>query len=206
MNVPNGMRPFSLEMAQKGHPICTRTGTPAKFIAYVPDNQQYYKVVVSINGEIYSCGADGVFTDLYETETDLFLAPLGYCEGKPVFAGDKLIGTGYGTPYELIADTSHNEFSLYKWPSKEPIVETRMTENELEKAYWNLQQKHHRVSDGALMVANKAIERAILDGDVIPTSVVKELMQKAAKHCWKLPKNQEKHSNKVLSEYLEGLK
>ena len=37
MNIPPNTKPFSLEFAQQGHPLITRDGRNAKFIAYVSE-------------------------------------------------------------------------------------------------------------------------------------------------------------------------
>jgi len=89
MNIPPNTKPFSLELAKQNHPLITRDGRNAKFIAYVPDANKGFNLVVMIDGNVYTTRDDGQFTN---RNFDVFLAPLGMCEGLPVFAGDTLHG------------------------------------------------------------------------------------------------------------------
>lgn len=180
-NIPKNAREFNLEMAQQDHPLVTRDGRPAKFIAYVPEADQGFKLVVMIGNTVHTTREDGKFNNW---NWDLFLAPLGMCEGKPVFANDIL--TGKDNPCydgkEFVVKIGHNWFEKFKWPSKAPKVETRISANELRNVYNS--DLGGPVDKALTAVANKAIERAILDGDVIPTSVVKELMKEMTRYDW----------------------
>jgi hypothetical protein len=42
------MKPFDLERAMAGDPICFRNGTPAKFIAYVPEAPNHQQIIVLV--------------------------------------------------------------------------------------------------------------------------------------------------------------
>lgn len=205
MNIPPNTRKFSLSLAQQNHPLVTRAGEEAKFIAYVPDNREYYQVVCSHNGENLSCGANGRFySDDNDSPNDLFLAPVGYCQGLPVWLGDKLMWEGDGSPTEIKASVEDNQsfFDYCEWPSKAPIVETRMSETEAYSCFVDIGLSSG--AKGVLAVANKAIERAILDGDVVPTSVVKDMLLSA--HGDRHLGTCEHMAQIAIDKYLESLK
>ena len=69
------MKPFSLEAAKRGEPIVCRDGTPAKFIAYVPEARPACRVVVLAGDFVVTEAVDGRrWTDV-ESDTDIFMAP-----------------------------------------------------------------------------------------------------------------------------------
>lgn len=196
MSTPTNTKEFSLEMAQQGHPLVTRDGREAKFIAYVADVIDSHKLLVQVNDEVVRYNPQGTNPHGI-THWDLFLAPLGHVEGKPVFAGDNLINKCGSNVEACIADTQH-WFDFCKWPSKLPVVETRMTANEIllntGDNWW-------------FKIANKAIERSIADGDVIPTSLFVEMACDAYnKRTESFSKSFDEIAKEVLNDYLEGLK
>lgn len=71
------MKPFDLQKAKEGHPLVTRDGRPARFIAHVPECDEQSRVIVLISG-CYSCThhtEEGNFWLSKQTSTaDLFLA------------------------------------------------------------------------------------------------------------------------------------
>ena len=194
-NFPPNTKSFSLDAAIAGHPLITRAGQPAKFIAYVPDAVEDEQLITLVDGRTrlhYSYGAsDGSMA------FDLFLAPLGYCEGKPVFSGDVLYSCG-----EFIVQLGiHYEFVKCKWPSKSPVVETRISANELRNVYnYDLGGP---VDKALTAVANKAIERAIADGDVIPTSLFVEMACKVFNKNYGSNASFTENAQIVLKDYLE---
>lgn len=199
MSTPKGMREFSLALAQQGHPLCARDNRPAKFIAYVEDITYTQQVITSLDGYIQVYQANGkYYEDNSESSFDLFLSPLGHCEGLPVFAGDKLI-SHYGTEYVVNMQDTPVDFEISEWPSKQPVVETRMTSDEIEKVYYDC--------DGGceasrIAVANKAISRAIADGDVIPVQQIVEIMKAYKNRSLGNFEDEEV----FVKNYLEGLK
>lgn len=64
---------FDLEAARAGKPLITGDGTPAKFIAHVPESE--YPVVVVIDNVIYTLKDDGVWLDRTLLSRCLFMAP-----------------------------------------------------------------------------------------------------------------------------------
>ena len=69
------MKPFDLEAAQRGEPICTRDGREAKFIAHVPDLESLRNVIVVIDGTVRTLREDGCIDGVVAYPTDLFMAP-----------------------------------------------------------------------------------------------------------------------------------
>lgn len=201
MNISENMKAFDLQQAIAGHPLTTREGVTAKFIAYVPENQDDYRFIVNVDKQVSSYCEDGYF---YASKSvcsdDLFLAPLGYCEGKPVFAGDRLVHNFDKSV--VTVDIQDDCFDNCKWPSKAAIVQTRMTALEINDIYDSRDTHIQAIK----LIANKAIERAITDGDVISTSVVKELQTKAYNQCVNLNASFKENFDAVLNKYLEGLK
>ena len=64
------MKPFDLEAAKRGEPIVTRDGRKAKFIAHVPEAKHYQKIVLLMEGGLYSCNIDG-----HGVDEIFFMAP-----------------------------------------------------------------------------------------------------------------------------------
>ncbi len=67
--------PFNLQSAMSGHPLITRDGHKAKFIAYVPEMPLEGRVI-ALHDEPCICehGEDGQINYLNHREGDLFLA------------------------------------------------------------------------------------------------------------------------------------
>lgn len=68
-------KPFDFEAAKRGEPIMLIDGTPAKFIAYVPEAAEPYRVVVMVEG----WGAPALFSETgvnaYKDDVTLVMAP-----------------------------------------------------------------------------------------------------------------------------------
>lgn len=86
------LRPFDLEKAKAGHPICTRDGRKARFIAHVPEADEGYRVFVLVEGA--QCASSrfesGAGRGNGPAQPDIMLAPLCWVEGKPVYPGATL--------------------------------------------------------------------------------------------------------------------
>lgn len=209
MTNPQNTKPFDLEIAKKGHPLIRRDDGNVKFIAHVPEAHEIQRIIVMKgNGSIYTCSDNGRVFPYNESDGDLFLDPLGYCEGKPVFAGDILTGIEDNKVYyrqEFIASIGTVCFDKFKWPSNDPVIETKMKYSELYDAYnprpgvWD--------SEGCLNLANAAIARAIKDGDVIPDMIVHELAGKAfERRSYNGNKSFNDHMEDILNEYIKELR
>jgi hypothetical protein len=207
MNIPTNTKQFDLSLAVAGHPLTTRGCGEAKFIAHVPEAKEGSNLVVLINGNVNALPSDGKPPNI---SFELFLAPLGHVEGKPVFAGDILYSLENEGEFTVTANHNPRDnvsFNSCKWPSKAPVVETRMNEGTLCSTFFNGGPVHPIMEVAAWKrIANKAIERAIADGDVIPTSLFVKLAREAFNNCYQ---NQnisfENHAQDVVKNYLEKL-
>jgi len=68
------MKPFNLEDAKRGEPIVCRDGTPAKFIAHVPEANDGRRLIVLISNFIFTHFENGREYPS-DTDRDLFMAP-----------------------------------------------------------------------------------------------------------------------------------
>jgi hypothetical protein len=68
------MKPFDLEAAKRGEPIVCRNGTPAKFIAHVPEANDGRRLIVLISNFIFTHFENGREYPS-DTDRDLFMAP-----------------------------------------------------------------------------------------------------------------------------------
>ena len=97
------MKPFDLEAAKQGEPIVCRDGTPAKFIAHVPDANDARQIIVLINNFIFTHFENGKkYPD--DSDRDLFMAP----KTRTVWVN--LYGGPLATYHESLqeADASHS--------------------------------------------------------------------------------------------------
>ena len=72
------MKPFNLEAAKAGAPLVTRDGRPAKFIAHVGEAQPSQRLVVLIDGGVYTKFESGGYSNspAHVSPNDLFMAPV----------------------------------------------------------------------------------------------------------------------------------
>ena len=72
------MKPFNLEAAKAGALIVTRDGRPAKFIAHVGEAQPSQRLVVLIDGGVYTKFESGGYSKspAHVSPNDLFMAPV----------------------------------------------------------------------------------------------------------------------------------
>jgi hypothetical protein len=68
------LKPFDLKLAQEGHPIQTRDGRPAKFVAHVPETREEDQVVCLIDGLVCSRFDTGLQYVSNPSPNDLFMA------------------------------------------------------------------------------------------------------------------------------------
>ena len=99
------MEPFDLEAAKRGEPIVCRDGTPAKFVAHVPEACPPQRLVVLIDKNIFLCLESGAGSGLNEDASDLFMAP----KKRTVWVNfyDNNFATFFNTQEE--ADKDHHE-------------------------------------------------------------------------------------------------
>lgn len=73
-DIPEGCQPFDLEKAKAGHPLITRDGREAKFIAHVPDEPNGYGLVVQFPQGLRFCASNGRFWPTEgESDHDIYL-------------------------------------------------------------------------------------------------------------------------------------
>lgn len=75
-NIPEGMKPFDLEAAKRGEPICTRDGRDVPFFAYADVDSLDQKVVAIVMGEGYVrhfCDDGRYYTSDISCNVDLFM-------------------------------------------------------------------------------------------------------------------------------------
>jgi len=69
------MKPFDLEAAKAGEPIICRDGTPAKFIAHVPEVRAEFRVIALVNKSIRIYYETGIHPSASHPHYDLVMAP-----------------------------------------------------------------------------------------------------------------------------------
>ena len=71
------MKPFNLEAAKRGEPICTKDGKRATFIAYIPECAEHMRVLVHIHERMYvnTYNESGLTFPEESRNDDLFMAP-----------------------------------------------------------------------------------------------------------------------------------
>lgn len=109
--------PFSLKLAQEGHPIQTRDGREAQFIAYIPMAINYDRVIYLCGGRIKTSDEDGHFYS-EEDDLDLFMAPVKQEQWLNVYSTD-----GYHYPTKEEADRNAR-------PSRIACIRIEYTEGE----------------------------------------------------------------------------
>lgn len=107
------LKPFNLEAAKAGKPVCTRDGRPARIIAYDLKGG-FHKLVVLVQDhesyeDIYTYTESGEYMKDYKNPLDLFMAPY----------------EGYINIYKYGPD-SEMETSMVIYPSYEAAREKRI--------------------------------------------------------------------------------
>ena len=106
------MRPFNLEKAKEGKPVCTRDGRPVRIICY--DQNNTYKLIALVCGEdghevAYSYTETGRWRNDQESLIDLFMVEPKRYEGYVnILYGDKampfIMGAAIFKSYEDAID------------------------------------------------------------------------------------------------------
>ena len=101
------MKPFDLQAAKAGAPLVTRDGRPAKFIAHVGEAQPSQRLVVLIDGGVYTKFESGGYSKspAHVSPNDLFMAPIK----RTVWAN--VYGYGGATWYNTEKDADHGALS-----------------------------------------------------------------------------------------------
>ncbi|MBA1366945.1 hypothetical protein [Burkholderia gladioli] len=69
------LKPFDLEAAKRGELMVTRSGKAAKFIAYVPEAEDAFHILVLIDKTALAFYGNGHFYSNEDHHNDLFMAP-----------------------------------------------------------------------------------------------------------------------------------
>lgn len=97
------MKPFDIEKAKAGHPVCTRNGRKARILCYDRDNRELRCIVALVTEptgleEIYTYTLKGQISRNEETNHDLMMAPerkTGWINIYPYQCEDKVAMIGY---------------------------------------------------------------------------------------------------------------
>lgn len=70
--------PFSLKLAQEGHPIQTRDGRKGTFLCHYAGFKEYERVLVALDkdDDVTAYSESGLYDSVRETSLDLFMAPV----------------------------------------------------------------------------------------------------------------------------------
>jgi hypothetical protein len=96
--------PFDLKLAQEGHPIQTRDGRHAKFIAHVPETREEDQVVCLIDGLVCSRFDTGLqYDSKASSPNDLFMAPMKHTKWLNIYPEGR---TSYAYPTKELANSN----------------------------------------------------------------------------------------------------
>jgi len=92
------MKEFNLEAAKRGEPIVCRDGTPAKFIAHVPEACPSEKIVVLVGRHVWTYRESGAWFENGDVGPDLLMAPKKRTVWVNLYQGEcSLISSVYST-------------------------------------------------------------------------------------------------------------
>lgn len=99
------MKPFDLNAAKAGAPIVTRDGTPAKYIAHVPEARQSSQVLCLVRDTVFAYAPNGDYDSLRgESMLDLYMASTKrtvwvnlYRSGEAYFYDNKVAADNYAS-------------------------------------------------------------------------------------------------------------
>ena len=187
MTQPKDTRPFNLKLAQQGAKIGIEGSTNIVRLV-CSDKGGAHPVVVLSKSEYHKTVAEKIFCfteqGLRNDRAKLVMLPHGTVQGKAVFVGDKILGAG-GGEVVVTSQMKQSDFDKCRWYKEVQYPETRMNWNDFNREYKNVfdVNKHKAgiaaswCSDACKNLANKAIERAIKDGDVIPVDEVLKMLK-----------------------------
>ena len=97
------MKPFDLELAKKGHPVCTRSGLGARIICFDRENSGKYPIVFlhkhcgSADESVYYATITGKSALLCDSPQDLFMKPVKKTGWVNFYKVSSRIDTGQNT-------------------------------------------------------------------------------------------------------------
>ena len=93
------MKEFNLEAAKRGEPIVCRDGTPARFIAHVPEACPSEKIVVLVGRHVWTYRESGAWFENGDVGPDLLMAPKKRTVWVNLY-GSSSIARYFSTEYE----------------------------------------------------------------------------------------------------------
>jgi len=180
MKTPEHYRPFDLASAKAGAPVgCINERNTVEILKY-SERAIFGTIRYGDESEVVTTWKlDGSNDPCLQA--DLVMLPLGMCEGKPVFVGDMLHHEVMGSFFVPVGTVY---FADCKWPRKKlEYPETKMNWSDLSDAYYprpNGRDGNTWNSDACRKVANAAIKRAIIDGDVVPSEMLDKVANKVS--------------------------
>lgn len=110
------MRKFDLDAAKRGEPIMCRDGTPARFIAHVPDAREGNRVIALIGDMIITAYEDGSRHQRdMETFFDLFMAPKKRTVWVNLYPNENRLCYYYDTEEEAEEASAHKRIGNRAW-------------------------------------------------------------------------------------------
>ena len=124
------MKPFDINLAKQGHPVCTRDGRPARVICWDCKNHMgeddtpiVALVQLSDGGEYPYCYYEnGLFTDRHTDKRDLMMAPVKhegwvniYRDGGWFGTSVKVYQTKEGAIKEAVDDKTYIGTTKIEW-------------------------------------------------------------------------------------------
>lgn len=112
------MKPFDLEKAKAGSPVCTRSGEKARIICFDANNDQYPIIaliyIINENGEVpLSFTKGGRYTGLEEDSKDLFMVgekKEGWINLYSFLEDEECIGRVYATREEAMSKRLREDY------------------------------------------------------------------------------------------------
>jgi len=117
MTAPIHTRPFDMSAAKAGAPYCCRDGSEATVLKWDCRDKDYPLVgVIGTTDTAADWGFDGRHC---MASISLVMTPLGYIDGKPVFAGDEIMDCECLT--KVSATPGDHDFKYCSWPAPEKV-------------------------------------------------------------------------------------
>lgn len=166
---PETTRPFVRGHQQSGAPIQCLNGFAAKICEWVGNTAIGY--FTSSKGEAFAAqwNAEGREAQhfAHAGAHDLVMTPLGMIEGKPFFVGDDIVGASGGRFFAEPRD-KNGDHDKWAWPVSAPVIQTKMTDEELVSTYFNGGPVHHSKEYQAWRrLADAGIANAQFHGQVV---------------------------------------
>lgn len=102
-------KPFDLEAAKAGAALITRDGRAARFVAYVPEEPQTFRVLAHVTGErhtMHFCD-NGAFLNGEANRRDLFMAPVKRTVWVNLYSAGQYGPLTNGRPYPTEAQAKN---------------------------------------------------------------------------------------------------